>query len=68
MIIQQYDFEMSAGGRPIYRGETTFGFFAKAALANQVGIRDANPVSPLRRRIDARSRSFDYPAGPPYPG
>ncbi|WP_435007871.1 beta-ketoacyl synthase N-terminal-like domain-containing protein [Tundrisphaera lichenicola] len=41
MIIQQYDFEMTSEGRPIYRGETTFGFFSKASLANQVGIRDA---------------------------
>ena len=46
MIIQKYDFEMSSDGRPIYRGETTFGFFSKAALANQVGIRDAKPHGP----------------------
>ncbi len=66
MIIQQYDFAMTAGGRPVYRGETTFGFFSKQALANQVGIRDAKPwVEPdsepwrvvRRSRMSRRSRT-----------
>ncbi len=66
MIIQQYDFEVSAGGRPVYRGETTFGFFSKAALANQVGIRDAVIYQPDPAEI-ARARSFDFPADAPFP-
>ena len=66
MIIQGYDIEMTAGGRPIYRGETTFGFFSKAALANQVGIRDAQLYQPSSDEL-ARATAFDYPAGAPYP-
>ncbi|MDZ4684632.1 MAG: beta-ketoacyl synthase N-terminal-like domain-containing protein, partial [Planctomycetaceae bacterium] len=41
MIIQHYDFDLRQNGEPVYVGNTYFGFFAKAALANQVGIRDA---------------------------
>ena len=64
MIIQQYDIEMTASGRPVYRGETTFGFFSKAALANQVGIRDATPwVEPG----SARGEAFDFPDASPFP-
>jgi PfaB family protein len=64
MIIQQYDFSMSANGRPVYRGETTFGFFSKEALANQVGIRDAKLwVEP----DSSRAESFSFPNSPPFP-
>ena len=64
MIIQQYDIEMTASGRPVYKGETTFGFFSKAALANQVGIRDATPwVEPT----SARGESFEFPDASPFP-
>ncbi len=66
MIIQSYDIEMSADGRPIYRGETTFGFFSKAALSNQVGIRDAPPYQPSLEEI-ARATRFDYPGDSPFP-
>ena len=65
MIIQQYDFAMTAGDRPVYRGETTFGFFAKEALANQVGIRDAKPwVEP--RTVPGRG--VRLPGKSPLPG
>ena len=64
MIIQQYDMEMTVSGRPVYRGETTFGFFSKSALANQVGIRDATPWDePDPRGAEA----FDYPDVSPFP-
>jgi len=66
MIIQQYDFEMSADGRPVYRGETTFGFFSKAALANQVGIRDATVYGPSAAEL-SRARSFAFPREAPFP-
>ena len=65
MIIQSYDFAMTASGRPVYRGETTFGFFSKQALANQVGIRDAQPwVEPG----PDRGESFDVPRRAAVPG
>src|SRR5262249_25777697 len=40
MIIQGFDFHLRAGEHSIYRGSTTFGFFSKEALAQQVGLRD----------------------------
>ena len=64
MIIQQYDFAMTAGGRPIYKGETTFGFFSRSSLANQVGIRDASPwVEPA----SGPAESFPFPDQSPFP-
>jgi acyl transferase domain-containing protein/3-hydroxymyristoyl/3-hydroxydecanoyl-(acyl carrier protein) dehydratase len=41
MIIQNFDFAVRDSQGEVYRGDTYFGFFSKAALANQVGIRDA---------------------------
>ncbi len=66
MIIQNYDFEVRAAAGVVYRGKTVFGFFSKAALAQQVGIRDAQLYEPTaaERRL---GRSFDYPQEPPYP-
>ncbi|MEB3329460.1 MAG: beta-ketoacyl synthase N-terminal-like domain-containing protein, partial [Candidatus Sericytochromatia bacterium] len=48
MIIQEFTFDVTAGGAPVYAGSTTFGFFTKAALAQQVGLRgaEAHPVEP----------------------
>jgi 3-hydroxymyristoyl/3-hydroxydecanoyl-(acyl carrier protein) dehydratase len=66
MIIQGFDFETHCNGNRVYRGETTFGFFPKEALARQVGIRDANEY-PLRPDEIERSQSFEYPATAPFP-
>jgi 3-hydroxymyristoyl/3-hydroxydecanoyl-(acyl carrier protein) dehydratase len=66
MIIQQYDFVMRKAGRIVYHGETTFGFFSKDALAQQVGIRDARPYEPG----DAERRGAwtgMYPRQTPFP-
>jgi acyl transferase domain-containing protein/3-hydroxymyristoyl/3-hydroxydecanoyl-(acyl carrier protein) dehydratase len=64
MIIQQYDFTMTDGREVVYQGETTFGFFSKQALANQVGIRDAilwdEPGS-------SRREAFAFPDFAPFP-
>ncbi|MFW5830486.1 MAG: type I polyketide synthase, partial [Planctomycetota bacterium] len=66
MIIQQFTFEMQDDQGLVYSGETMFGFFTKAALANQIGIRGAEIYQPSASE-SARSRSFDYPNNPPYP-
>jgi PfaB family protein len=66
MIIQGYDFAVSRAGRPVYRGETTFGFFSKEALANQVGLREEVPYEPDSAER-ARAEEFDYPEAPPLP-
>lgn len=42
MIIQHYDYAVSCAGKPVYVGNTYFGFFSKDALANQVGLKDAS--------------------------
>ena len=42
MIIQNYEFAVRGGSREVYRGQTTFGFFSRDALAQQVGIREAS--------------------------
>jgi acyl transferase domain-containing protein/3-hydroxymyristoyl/3-hydroxydecanoyl-(acyl carrier protein) dehydratase len=66
MIIQNYDFEVRAPTGVIYRGDTVFGFFSKAALSQQVGIRDARLYEPTAEE-QARGRNFAYPEDPPFP-
>jgi acyl transferase domain-containing protein/3-hydroxymyristoyl/3-hydroxydecanoyl-(acyl carrier protein) dehydratase len=66
MIIQGYDFEMRRGDRPVYRGETTFGFFPKEALERQVGLRDEIAYKPDASEI-ALAEAFDYPVNAPFP-
>jgi 3-hydroxymyristoyl/3-hydroxydecanoyl-(acyl carrier protein) dehydratase len=57
MVIQTFDFDLRRADQPVYRGETTFGFFTRDALAQQVGLRDA-PAFPIGR---APVESFVYP-------
>ncbi|MBV5338400.1 MAG: acyltransferase domain-containing protein [Deltaproteobacteria bacterium] len=66
MIIQEFDFSVADRQGVIYEGDTMFGFFAKEALANQVGIRDAEPYQPTAAEID-RGRSLPYPEAVPFP-
>ena len=42
MIVQVFDTQIWRDGRIVYAGETQFGFFSVAVLAQQVGIRDAS--------------------------
>jgi 3-hydroxymyristoyl/3-hydroxydecanoyl-(acyl carrier protein) dehydratase len=65
MIVQSYDFDLRRAGRTVYRGETTFGFFPKEALARQVGLRD-EPYEPAGDEA-ARAEAFDYPGEAPFP-
>jgi 3-hydroxymyristoyl/3-hydroxydecanoyl-(acyl carrier protein) dehydratase/malonyl CoA-acyl carrier protein transacylase len=60
MIIQGYEFAVRQGNTPVYRGETTFGFFSRAALAEQVGIRDARLYTPDHAE-QARGKTFLFP-------
>jgi 3-hydroxymyristoyl/3-hydroxydecanoyl-(acyl carrier protein) dehydratase len=66
MIIQNYDFEVRSDQGVVYAGDTYFGFFSKAALADQVGIRDAQPYEPDESG-KARCLQFAYPENAPYP-
>ncbi|MDD2582868.1 MAG: type I polyketide synthase, partial [Desulfuromonadaceae bacterium] len=66
MIIQEYDFSVADRHGILYEGDTMFGFFAKEALANQVGIRDAKPYQPSTEEVD-RGTSTPYPGTVPFP-
>ena len=67
MILQWFDFEVRAGAKLIYQGDTYFGFFPPAALARQEGIQNAQCYQPTPAEL-ARGRSLAYPAQPPFPG
>ncbi|MCZ6803834.1 MAG: beta-ketoacyl synthase N-terminal-like domain-containing protein [Proteobacteria bacterium] len=66
MIIQNFDYEMQSVHGLVYKGDTYFGFFSKQALADQVGIREAEPYSPAESER-FRGRSFIYPTHAPMP-
>ena len=62
MIIQHFDLLVFAGERKIYGGTTYFGFFAKAALVNQVGMPQAKvPYLTAAQRIGADLLPHDAP-------
>src|SRR6185312_4855742 len=55
MIIQGYDMEMhDSSGRLVYKGTTEFGFFTKAALSNQLGLRGAKRPDYESDRVDSK--------------
>jgi len=67
MIIQHYNFAVTDGaGQPIYTGATYFGFFLKEALANQVGLREAQLYHPTADE-QQRGAAFPYPTESPFP-
>ena len=66
MIIQEFDFSVADRHGVLYEGETMFGFFAKEALANQVGIRDAAPHIPSAEEV-GRGVRLPYPEARPFP-
>ncbi len=62
MILQGFSFAVRDAVGPVYEGTTTFGFFSKAALAQQVGLRDATPQEPA-----GTGERFVHPEGAPFP-
>lgn len=66
MVIQHYDMLVTSRGRKVYEGTTYFGFFSKAQLKNQVGIREAKVPWPTGVDV-ARSERGELPHGPPFP-
>lgn len=66
MIIQHYDFDLRCDGESVYVGNTYFGFFSKAALSNQIGIRDAAVYEPVPDERQ-RAKRGAYPQSPPFP-
>jgi 3-hydroxymyristoyl/3-hydroxydecanoyl-(acyl carrier protein) dehydratase len=63
MIILQFEFTVSSAAGPVYSGDTTFGFFTKDALANQVGLKDAHTLP----RPAGDGWSGPVPTDPPFP-
>ena len=66
MIIQHFDLLVLAGERKVYEGTTYFGFFAKAALVNQVGMVQAK-VPYLTLEQAAVAEVGLLPHEPPFP-
>jgi acyl transferase domain-containing protein/3-hydroxymyristoyl/3-hydroxydecanoyl-(acyl carrier protein) dehydratase len=66
MIIQNFEFALRNGSRLVYEGETYFGFFTKAALRQQVGIREAKPYEPSAEERH-RGKGYPYPTTAPFP-
>ena len=66
MIIQHYSLLVMAGDRKIYEGTTYFGFFAKAALENQVGMLQAK-VPYLNKQQLVSSKPDILPHDAPFP-
>jgi 3-hydroxymyristoyl/3-hydroxydecanoyl-(acyl carrier protein) dehydratase len=62
MIIQKYDMKVLRGAKVVYEGDTSFGFFSKAALAQQVGVRGAKLWSETKPGV-----SFALPDAAPFP-
>jgi 3-hydroxymyristoyl/3-hydroxydecanoyl-(acyl carrier protein) dehydratase/malonyl CoA-acyl carrier protein transacylase len=69
IIIENFDFQVLAGGAMVYDGDTSFGFFTRQALANQVGLRETPPATEstgtdpnlAHRLADARPLAPDDP-------
>ncbi|WP_055494969.1 type I polyketide synthase [Streptomyces sp. TP-A0356] len=45
-VLQNFSYELSADGEVFYTGESLFGYFSEAALANQVGLDNGSYVAP----------------------
>ena len=69
MIIEHFDFMVLQDTETIYSGDTYFGFFTKQALAQQVGIRNAEKTAYTPSTDELRhSRSFIFEdAAPLFP-
>ncbi|PLX98361.1 MAG: type I polyketide synthase [Desulfuromonas sp.] len=66
MIIQSYDFLVSDSQGKVYEGDTVFGFFSAQSLAQQVGVRGAQPYQPDLVE-SGRGERFAYPDAAPFP-
>jgi acyl transferase domain-containing protein/3-hydroxymyristoyl/3-hydroxydecanoyl-(acyl carrier protein) dehydratase len=64
MIIQHFDFRVRDSIGDVYGGSTYFGFFSKAQLSNQVGIREARvqwPTDAERARAERATLPYESP-------
>jgi len=67
MILEHFEFEVRRQQGPVYKGTTYFGFFTKAALAEQAGLRGVQRYAPdTTKRVQGFSMEFpdDRPLDP----
>ncbi|MFI6344270.1 beta-ketoacyl synthase N-terminal-like domain-containing protein [Streptomyces sp. NPDC050560] len=67
-VLQNFSYELSADGEVFYTGESLFGYFSAAALANQVGLDNGSYVAPWiesEQPDPSRVRRIELPAGAP---
>ncbi|MFJ7073630.1 beta-ketoacyl synthase N-terminal-like domain-containing protein [Streptomyces sp. NPDC098781] len=67
-VLQNFSYELSADGEVFYTGESLFGYFSDAALANQVGLDNGTYVAPWiesEKPDAARVRRIELPEGAP---
>ena len=62
IILQFYEFEVRDSGGVVFKGDTYFGFFTEAAMADQVGIPDAQ-----WQQLPAGEPGFEFPGNAPFP-
>ncbi|MGR8007750.1 beta-ketoacyl synthase N-terminal-like domain-containing protein [Streptomyces hypolithicus] len=67
-VLQNFSYELSADGEVFYVGESLFGYFSDAALANQVGLDNGTYVAPwleTAKPAAERVRRIELPEGAP---
>jgi PfaB family protein len=67
-VLQNFSYELSADGEVFYTGESLFGYFSAAALANQVGLDNGAYVAPwieTEKPDAARVRRIELSEGAP---
>jgi len=65
MIIQRYEMSVYGELGMVYEGYTEFGFFSKAALAQQLGVQGATLYEPTDAELKI-GKSFKYPTVAPF--
>jgi len=67
MLIENFDFEVLSGDDPVYSGDTYFGFFSAAALAQQKGLGPSDSmVASLRPFAGASDGGQSLAVLPPF--
>ncbi|GGO92424.1 beta-ketoacyl synthase N-terminal-like domain-containing protein [Wenjunlia tyrosinilytica] len=71
-VLQKFSYELSADGEVFYVGESLFGYFSEAALANQAGLDNGQYVAPWIEQVTqdngaapARTRRIELPVDAP---
>ncbi|MFI6011209.1 beta-ketoacyl synthase N-terminal-like domain-containing protein [Streptomyces sp. NPDC051243] len=65
-VLQNFRYELSADGEVFYSGESLFGYFSEAALANQVGLDNGTYVAPWIEQTEPGSvRRIELPDDAP---